>query len=101
MKLQELVGDYIEITYVDGTKGVIKATLSDDSEDDAFLNQKYIDRHIIGFNVLIQSLVDKDLPIKGFKSIKFNRETYSVEEVSYTSTMKNTLYIVCATIGKK
>jgi hypothetical protein len=97
-KLHTLVGANISIEYIDGSKGVVKCTLSDEKVN-VFSNDKYIEKDMVNFRILKQELKDNELPVKGFKKITFNRETYEVNDVTESSTMGNALVIRCVKLG--
>ncbi|MGL6185532.1 MAG: hypothetical protein ACRC1T_09170 [Clostridium chrysemydis] len=98
MKHHSLVGTKVALEYTDGTKGSVRCTFSDEVIN-VFLNGKYVDRNVLSFNILKQNLIDSELPIKGFKTITFNREKYEVVDVTENSSMGNAISVKCDKIG--
>lgn len=98
MKHHSLVGIKVALEYNDGTKGSVRCTFSDEVIN-VFLNGKYVDRNVLSFNILKQNLIDSELPIKGFKTIIFNREKYEVVDVTENSSMGNAISVKCDKIG--
>lgn len=96
--LHRLLGATVKIVYVDGVIGIVKATISDDKLD-AYLNDQFVNRNIVNFHILKQSLIDEDLAIKGFKTVEYNREKYQVEDVTDTSVMGTTYTLRCSKVG--
>ncbi len=93
-----IVGAKIVVEYVDGTKGAVVATLS--SEKSVVMsNDTYVNINTISFNILKINLQELGLPIKGFKTVKYNREAYEVESEADSSTMQNTVVIQCKKVG--
>lgn len=94
----KLLGVKVALEYVDGTKGSVNCTFSDEKVD-VFSNNKYVNKNLISFNILKQNLIDSKLPIKGFKKIVFNREEYEVIDVTENSSMANNITVKCDKIG--
>lgn len=98
LKHQSLVGTKVVLEYIDGTRGSISCTISNDTLT-VFSNGKYVNKDVISFNILRQSLIDSKLPIKDFKYIVFNRERYEVLDVTENSSMGNAISVRCDRIG--
>lgn len=94
----EIIGSTISIEYIDGTKGTIKATVSDE-RDTSYINDKLVSRSVIIFNVIKDELIAKNLPIKGFKIITYNREKFEVKDISESSTFGTAIKISCVKFG--
>lgn len=98
MKHHELVGANVLIEYTDNSKGSVRCTLSNDKIS-VFQNDLYVDKDIVNFLIMKQNLIDKDLAIKGFKYITYNRDKYEVTDVTVSSTLDNTILLRCTKIG--
>ena len=96
--LHRLLGATVGIIYVDGSIGIVKATISDDKLD-SFENNQFVNKNTVNFHILKQSLIDEDLAIKGFKTVEYNREKYQVDDVTDTSVMGNTYTLRCSKVG--
>ncbi|MGL4999453.1 MAG: hypothetical protein ACRC5T_10835, partial [Cetobacterium sp.] len=88
----------ISIEYTDGSKGVVKCTVSDE-KNTVYSNDTVLDKNIMNYNILKQDLIDNNLPIKGFKTITYNREKYEVRDIAESSTFGNTIKVSCVKIG--
>lgn len=97
-KHHKMVGAKIVVEYVDKTKGTVIATLSDEKTV-VMSNDNYVNANTMSFNILKINLIEANLPIKGFKTIKYNREEYEVESEADSSTMQNTIVIQCKKVG--
>ncbi|MGL5098422.1 MAG: hypothetical protein ACRC6B_00015, partial [Fusobacteriaceae bacterium] len=94
----KVVGGNLVIEYVDGKRATVTGTLSDDKST-IFADNVYVDKESINFIILKEELTDKGLPIVNFKSVTYNRVKYSVESFTDSSTLGNSIKLLCKKVG--